>query len=225
MKNKKKIIALIPVRKNSIGFKNKNRKLIEDTLIFLNKFDKIDKIYISSDDDYYAKYINKKIFFIKRKKSLSRSETSIKEVMEDFIASNNISNDVFIWLFYVTIPFKFIKHFEKAYNLINRKKIFSICSFVESYVHPFNTYFLKYKKAHQFIKNNIFRRQDLKTAYMQHHYICIFRASIIKKLNYELFNSNLTYPLIIENNFREKLIEVDSKEDLQNFKLISKSTK
>ena len=145
--------------------------------------------------------------------------------MQDFIESNNIANDVFIWLFYVTIPFKFIRHFDKAYNLINRKKIFSICSFVESHVHPFNTYFLKYKKAHQFIKNNTFRRQDLKTAYMQHHYICILRASIIKKLNHELFNSNLTYPLIIENNFREKLIEVDSKEDLNNFKLISKSTR
>ena len=80
--NNQKIIAFIPVRKNSVGFKNKNIKLILNTLKFLSNLKYLKEIYISSDDNYYEKLVNEKINFIKRKKSLSKSTTSIKEVLK-----------------------------------------------------------------------------------------------------------------------------------------------
>lgn len=223
--NKKKIIAFIPVRKNSVGFKNKNRKLILNTLKFLNNLKYLEEIYISSDDSYYEKFINEKIIFIKRKKSLSKSTTSIKEVLKDFIEKNKISKNTYIALFYVTIPFKNKTHYTKSINLINNKNILSLCSFIESHVHPYNTYYLEKNRAFQYIKNNIFRRQDLNKAFMQHHYVCIFKSSILKYLNNELFSNKYTYPLIIENKFREKLIEIDSIEDFKMYKKIENFTK
>ena len=108
--NKPKIIAFIPVRKNSVGFKNKNRKLILNTLNFLRNSNYFEEIYISSDDNYYEKFVNKKITFTKRKKSLSKSTTSIKEVLKDFIENNKITKNTYISLFYVTIPFKYKSH-------------------------------------------------------------------------------------------------------------------
>ena len=74
----------------------------------------------------------------------------------------------------------------------------------------------KKKKIFQYIKNDIYRRQDLPNAWMHYHYICCFKSKEIKKLNNELLNSK-TYPFFLSNEYSNNLIEIDSPEDLEKW--------
>ena len=46
------------------------------------------------------------------------------------------------------------------------------------------------------IKNDIYRRQALPSAWTHHHYVCCFKVSEIDKFNNELLNSE-TYPIFL----------------------------
>ena len=69
----------------------------------------------------------------------------------------------------------------------------------------------------QYIKNDIFRRQDLPKSYNHYHYICAFKVKEITKLNSELINKH-TFPLILNNKVQSKLIEIDTNDDLKRYK-------
>ena len=81
-------------------------------------------------------------------------------------------------------------------------------------------WYIKKNKPTQFIKNNLCRRQDFTKAYSHHHYICGFNAKFLKKLNNELIFKD-TYPVLLNRNTSEKLIEVDTPEELKKFKKIN----
>ena len=81
---------------------------------------------------------------------------------------------------------------------------FSLCGFTNVITHPFLTWGIKNKKIFKFVKNNVFRRQDLPKAYSHNHIVCCFKINEIKNLNNELLNVN-TFPLII----KEKITEID----------------
>ena len=68
-----------------------------------------------------------------------------------------------------------------------------------------------------FIKNDIYRRQDLPAAYSHYHYVCCFKVKEILNLNSELLNIN-TKPFILNENLSSKLIEIDTKADFIKFK-------
>ena len=80
-------IAIIPARKNSVGFPKKNRKFFFYTQNFLNKIKWFDKVYITSDDNWFRKHCKKENYeFVKRNKKLSGNKISIKKVMEDIVS-------------------------------------------------------------------------------------------------------------------------------------------
>lgn len=225
MKRKFNHIAVIPARKDSKSLPFKNRFLFKYTAEFLQNTKLFDKVYVNSDD-LHLKDLAKKYGFIffKRQKNLANDTTCIKKVFTDMKIKLKFSSNTFIWLFYIPIVYKDLNDFKKSIELVEKKKLKSICGFKEVDTHPLNTWYLKKNKPFQFVKNNICRRQDLPIAYSHHHYICGFNIKYLHQLNNELIFKH-TFPILINKKTSKNLIEVDTRVELKKFKEISKNEK
>ena len=212
--------AIIPARKGSVGFKYKNRKFFSITADFLDQIPWFDKIIVSSDDNVIEEKAKKrKYLFHKRSAELSGPKIAIKSVMENVISEMDIKDNVYLWLFYLPVLYKNNKDYEHAKKIVNETNIDSICSFVMAKTHPYSCW--KYdnneKIIKQYIENDVCRRQDLPDAWMHYHYVCAFKAGIIKELNNELLFSR-TLPIFLDNETSKNLIEIDTPEDYQRWK-------
>ena len=218
-----KHIAVIPARSGSIGLPKKNQLLFENTAEFINDLNWINKVLVTSNDQKVLEKADMHNYTLyKRPDDLSGPDISIKSVLKDLIQSLNIQKDEILWLFYLPVLYKDSLDFEKARTIIENSKIKSLCTFVPAKTHPLNTwkYDKKNNKIEQYIKNDIYRRQDLPPAWMHYHYVCCFKASEINQLNSELLNSK-TYPLFLSDEYAKNLIEIDLPEDLEKWKEIN----
>ena len=216
-----KHIAFIPARLGSKGLKYKNRKLFNYTSSFLNKIKWMDEVVVSSDDLHIKKLALKNSYqFHKRIKKFSGAKSSIKSVLEDFISKNDFSEDITIWLFYLTIPIRDFQDFNKAKKIIESRNKDSLISLIPATTHPFNCWYLKNKKIFQYVTNDEYRRQDLPSAYYHHHYLCCFKIKAFPKLNNELIYDN-TYPVILKKK-TNKILEIDNIKDFILFKDLKK---
>ena len=205
MKKNHNHIAIIPARKNSIGYPKKNRIFFKNTQNFLKKIKWFKNIYLTSDDLWFKDKCERYNYhFIKRKHKFSKHNTSIKEVMTDFVKENKIMPDTIIWLIYIPLLPKSKLIYEKGKKIIEKKNIKSLCGFTEVKTHPYLTWYKKKNKIFKYCKNNVFRRQDLPPAITHNHIICAFKCSELKFLNDELINAN-TKPYLIKN----EIIEID----------------
>jgi CMP-N-acetylneuraminic acid synthetase len=69
----------------------------------------------------------------------------------------------------------------------------------------------------QIFKHDLYRRQDYPKVFEISHYICIFKVSELKNLNKNLYNEETHFYKL------EKKIDVDRKEDLENYERIYKN--
>jgi len=223
MSKNSKHFAIIPARAGSVGLPKKNQILFDSTANFLKNLNWINETIVTSDDKVILdKAILNNFKEYKRSNYLSGSSISIKSVFKDLIDTLNFTEDCILWLFYLPIVYKNLTDFQNAKKIIEKNSIKSLCSFVPSKTHPFNTwvYDKKNRKINQFIKNDIFRRQDLPPAWMHYHYICCFKVSEINKLNNELINSE-TYPIFLSEEYSKNLVEIDTLEDLERWSQVN----
>ena len=130
----KKILALITARKNSIRLKKKNfltffkKPLIYWTISSALKSRYLDNIYLSTDMIEILKYSKKfkKIKTLKRKKSLSTSNTSSYKVLNDFLKKQK--NYDYICLLQPTSPLRTYKDIDRSIKKIIEKKSTSLIS-------------------------------------------------------------------------------------------------
>jgi len=218
-------IAIIPARMNSQGFKFKNRKFFQYTVDFLNSVDWMQKTIVSTDDPFLVEEAKKHGFEIhKRPEELAGSAVSIKAVFSSVINDMDIKDDDVLWLIFLPLLYKNKKDFDNCKKIIEQKDVRSLCTFISAKSHPFNCW--KYdkndKKLTKYIDNDVFRRQDLPPAWEHYHYICCFKAGEINKLNSELVNS-ITYPVFLDKKTTEKLVEIDTPDDYEEWKKIKKN--
>ena len=217
---KVKNIVVIPARRNSRGFKFKNRILFENTLNFLKKINWFDEKIISTDDTELMKRAKKaNLKIIKRSKN-SKNNISIKKAMEEVVDKVKPNKNDLIWLIYLTIPYKNKLDFTKAKKITKIKNFTSLLSFREVITHPYDCWVIK-PNLKQFIKNKTFRRQDKPKVFEHYHYLVCFKASVLNLLNDELIYKK-TIPYLITGKSKFKLNEIDSKLDLKYFKLLNK---
>lgn len=216
---KTKNIAIIPARKNSKGYKNKNRIFFDLTAHFVKKLKFLDGVIVSSDD---SKIINKaklnSFDYHIRSNYFAKSNTSIKSTFQNIVIEKKIEPTTRLWLFYIPMPIRFKNDFLKAFNKTKSTNFKSICSFGEipNKYHPYYSWNLN-DGVENFVKNNYYRRQDLPKAYYHFHYIYCIRADELEFVNDEMINKK-TIPFFISNELSKKLIEIDEPKDARNAK-------
>lgn len=217
-------IAMIPARMKSQGFKFKNREFFQYTADFLDQINWMQQIIVSTDDPIIEDFAKKRNYqYHKRPEKLAGSAVSIKAVFSSVIDDMNIKNDDILWLIYLPVLYRNINDFQKAKPIIEQVEIKSLCSFIKAKSHPFNCWMYdeKNKTLSEYIKNDVFRRQDLPPAWEHYHYICCFKAGEINNLNNELINSK-THPVFLDKKTSEKLVEIDTPEEYEKWKLSNK---
>ena len=100
----KDVVFLIPARRNSKGFKFKNRKLLDFTLNIIPD-EYLSKVYISTDDEELKRRsIDKGINVVHRPDEIAQDKTSMKEVLQHFVDEKKLEDDVDVVVLYLTYP-------------------------------------------------------------------------------------------------------------------------
>ena len=218
-------IAFIPARKGSKGFPEKNVIFFDLTADFIDQIGWFNRVLVSSNDEkVIEKAKSRKYEIIERSEELSGSTVSIKEVIKDASKKIQPTNQSIIWLFYIPILFKEDSHFNEVKKIIEKKSIKSIISFLPAETHPYNCWQIHESRITQYVKNNVYRRQDLPKAWCYHHYICSFNLSVLDQLDNELMNEE-TYPYLLDELTREKIVEIDTPLDLEKWKDINRKSR
>ena len=173
---KDEIWAIIPARSGSVGLKNKNIKnlngkpLIYYTIEFAKKLSFIDKIFLSTDSQYYADIANQygvETPFL-RSDCSSTSEAMEEDILLDIYNKcvlNNIKIPKSILWLRPTHPLRSLNVFENAYKIYCKKKK-SVCVVTETD----GRIFYEVDKClipiiNSFKKKSMVRRQDCKKFY------------------------------------------------------------
>ena len=213
-------IAMIPARMGSEGFKFKNRRFFRYTADFVDSVPWFEGVVVSTDDPVVGEYARERGYAVHdRPAELAGPCVSIHSVFEDVIRTMDIGEDVVLWLFYLPVIYKDIRHFEEGRRIIESGEYDSLCTFVPARSHPYNCWRRNpgTGKLEQYIANDCFRRQDLPEAWTHYHYVYCFKAGSIGTLNSEMINEN-TYPYFLDAATRDCLIEIDEPEDYERWK-------
>jgi len=203
---------VIPARKGSKGLPFKNRKLFNKTADIIPE-DKKGLTYVLTDDAEIVKMAEDYGFnVIVRPYAISQDETSTKEVMEFFV-NNYISNpNQDIVMLYLTYPERTWEDVTRAWRFVFDNNVNSMLCKKELDTSPF--LMLKEEdgnKASQLFYHDLYRRQDYPKCFEISHFVTIFRASELNKLNNNLYNRDTMF-MEIKNN----VIDVDTQRDLDN---------
>ena len=206
----KKVVFLIPARRNSKGFKFKNRKLIDFTLNSIPK-EYLSKVYISTDDEeLIKKSIKTNINIVDRPVELAQDETTMKEVLQHFIEVENITNDTDVVILYLTYPERTWEDIIKIYEFFKDNKTNSLVCGDEVKEHPYLCFYEKPKlKGELVINHNLYRRQDYPKCFRLSMFVACYKPNIIKKLHSHMFEKNTTF-----YRLKNKKVDVDNKVDL-----------
>lgn len=207
------VYYIIPARKGSKGFPQKNRKLLQYTLA--NIPDRVlPRVIISTDDEQLIKQVSDTdVKVLKREACLATDNASTRDVLIDVANKLNFDDkDIFV-LLYLTYPERTYDDISLALSFFQESNASSLLCRKNVMTHPYLCMFeTQYHKGEQIVKHNEYRRQDYPIVFEISHFIGIFKVSELNNLNKNLYNENTIYHRINDN-----VIDVDSEEDLQRF--------
>tara|TARA_A100001391_G_scaffold204611_2_gene200924 strand:- start:671 stop:1297 length:627 start_codon:yes stop_codon:yes gene_type:complete len=200
---------VIPARKGSRGFPNKNRKLFNDT------FSKIpvklhNKVIITTDDDYIIDLVkDTEVIIVKRSDKLSGDKVSIKPVLQDVVKQVGLDDRDILVLLYLTYPKRTWKQIELCKDFMLEMNANSLLCGQDVKSHPYLCLYRSGFRGNQLIKHDLYRRQDYPEVFELSHYVGCCYVSELKKLNYNLYNKDTVY-----YHLNDRVIDVDYKSDL-----------
>lgn len=199
----------IPARKNSVGFKNKNRILMGFTFQILDdiKWISNDEVIVFTDDNIIKNTACSYNFSIlDRPPQLSTGNESIKELFLYLINERDINDD--IMLLYLTHPFRNIDIITSIYNYYKNNNYKSLLCLepVNAKLEQLLIYDNKWTKL---VNNNKFRRQQYTNIMKLVHYIAIINSNEINNLDDVLYNDHTGFYILDKN-----VVDIDYKEDL-----------
>ena len=228
MKNKKKILTIIPARKNSKRLKDKNIKLwngkplIHWTIKSAIKSKYLQEIIFSSDSIKYNKIAQKSGAYVPfiRPKNLAKDKVQTKDVVIDiinFFKKKKIFFD-FVMLLQPTSPSRSYQDIDKALDIFFKKNLKSLVSA---------------SKTSNILRNYIsYNNQNIFKKYLSNRNIKIENEAILngsiyicdikKFMRYRNFILPNTYVFLME---KHKSIDIDNSFDFYLSELIEKHVK
>ena len=201
---------IIPARKGSKGLPGKNAILIKHTLSTIPNYVKDSVIITTNDGKVIDQSVGYKILL--RNAKLSGDEISTKDVLLDVMQKYNIVDEEIVMMLYLTYPERTWTDIEAALNFFLDNNAKSLLCRVEPKSHPYLCMFSENdNKGSQIVEHNLYRRQDYPECFELSHFICIFRANELEKLNKNLYNKDTIFYKI------ERPVDVDTKEDLKRY--------
>ena len=212
---------IIPARHGSKGFPLKNRKLLKYTLDSI-PVEKLEKVWITTDDPIIsAASRDYGVNIIRRPDELGEDSTSIRDVLVHAIKEIGAQRDELIIMLYLTYPERTWEEVESAINfflthyqsgltdsMLCRKEIKSN-PYLCLQEHGVGGIFGK-----QIVQHDLYRRQDYPSCFEISHYISIFKAGTLTKLNQNLYcDTTVFYPIddVIDVDFEKNLLEFNGK--------------
>jgi CMP-N,N'-diacetyllegionaminic acid synthase len=208
---------IIPARKNSKGFPNKNRYLFDFTAETIPVSLKRKTIVTTDDEEVLKKSEYYGFNSYRRPTIFCRDHTSMKEVLEDVLKNyrNTFFDEDIITVLYLTYPERKWSDIEKAYSFFQAFKLKSLLCKVDigKNNHPFLWLLEKDNgTGEQLVEHDLYRRQDYPKMFRICHYIFMSYKKEIYNLNNNLYNKETKFFPIKEK------IDVDTKEDFLTFK-------
>lgn len=208
-------IAVIPARKGSVGFPNKNLQkisnlsLLDRTIQFVKELNLFDKIIVTTDYNK-AEFLFDGIDVRKRPKELATSSATMVDVLLDVITECGLKSDDFVVLFQPTSPFRhgvdverLLKLLDLYDSVITVKELDLNSSLI---VQPINSTELKSKK----VKAEETNRQHQGLTYYPNGNLFGVRVSSFLE-NKSFYGGNLGY--ILQEGVLN--IDINSKTDLE----------
>ena len=198
---------IIPARKNSKGFKFKNRFLFEK----LPQELKNESVIVTSDDEVIREINNQsyQFDFIKRPDHLSLDTTSIKPVLEHVVDEKKLSEEDTLVVLYLTYPertFLDIKEILKFYHTHNAKSLLCREPLKQ---HPYLCFFEEGVNGRRIVDHNLYRRQDYPKCFYGSHFVAIVKVGFLPSVDLNLHSKETIF-----YDLGERKIDVDNKEDL-----------
>ncbi len=202
-----KVVAVVPMKLNSVRLPNKNIKKFDNgeplcayILNTLKKVSLIDEVYVYCSNPSIQEFIPDGVKYLKRSESLDQNSTKINEVLSSF--ASDVDADVYL-MTHTTAPFIKAESMEKGLKAILSGEYDSAfaCKKVQEFLWkdgvPFN-----------YALNNIPRTQDLPELMAETSGFYAYKASVIKDLNRRIGEK----PYLVEVDGIES-IDIDEAED------------
>ena len=205
---------IIPARLGSKGLPFKNRKLFDFTAGIIPIDKQIDTWVTTNDDEIISKSANYNFNIIKRPAKLSSDTTSLHSVISHALSEMEAKTDELILVLYLTYPERTWKDVLGAldffFEYYGKNISTSMLCRKETKTHPYLclTEYGEEVFGRQFIQHDLYRRQDYPKCFELSHYICLFRADTLFKLNNNLYNNDTIFHKIND------VIDIDTKDDL-----------
>jgi CMP-N-acetylneuraminic acid synthetase len=203
-----KIVALVPVKKNSVRVPNKNfnefhdgKSLLRLTLEKLSRIDLIHSIIVFSSEDIDGKHLyGTRAEYLNRSSSLDSDLTSMNLIIEEFISK--VSADIYI-LIHVTSPFLSEKSINEGLNSIIHGKHDSSFSVQKKQIFYWND-----KSQSNYNLSSIPRTQDLPPIYIETSGFYAFKKEVFMKYYRRI--GEIPH-MVLVNNIES--MDIDDKDD------------
>ncbi len=209
MNEKKKIVAIVPMKLNNRRLPQKNTKAFTNgkplcyyILSTLLKIEYIDKVYVYCSNPEIKEYIPNGVEFLKRSENLDTDSTKMNEVLKSF--SDEVDADVYV-MTHTTAPFVKKESIEKGISAVTDDGYDS--AFAAKKLQDF---LWKDGKPFNYSLEDIPRTQDLDPLYEETSGFYISEKSVIKEMGRRI-GSN---PFVVEVGEIES-VDIDEPEDFE----------
>lgn len=210
---------VIPARKGSKGFPEKNRLLFPHTVEMLKECDLGEyKIIVTTDDeDIMGMASECGYIVIQRSQALSDDRSSIKYVLIHVVGEiDTIERDDTIIMLYLTYPDRTWDDVRKAVKMYESSQPSLLCA-VPVRENPYLMIDIKKEYGSkcygdQVVAHDLYRRQDYPEFMKISHYVFVCRVGNLFNLNNNLYTKDTVYMKI------DSEIDVDTQEDYERFK-------
>jgi len=203
---------VIPARKGSKGYPEKNRYLLEHTINSIPE-EYMDRVIVTTNDEEIINRINEtqlKCKIHRRSEGSAIDTASTKECLEEVIDEFELKSDII--MLYLTYPER------KWIDVIEAYKWFKGCSAKSMLCreeitkdHPYLCAFeLDDNKGKQVVDHNLYRRQDYPKCFRISWFISMFQCDELSKLNLNLYNEDTMYFPI------KQALDIDTPVDMEN---------